>query len=96
MSQGTCPPDSLLDKPEPERYLILYIDRFKEISDMAKTKVYIDGQSGTTGLQIHERIGSRQDLLLLRIPEDRRHDLDERKKYLNDADIVFLCLTNLV
>ncbi|MDO4804702.1 MAG: N-acetyl-gamma-glutamyl-phosphate reductase [Lachnospiraceae bacterium] len=57
-----------------------------------KTKVYIDGQVGTTGLQIFERIGTRDDLDLLRIDEDKRHDLDERKKFLNSADIVFLCL----
>lgn len=56
------------------------------------TKVYIDGQSGTTGLQIYDRIGSREDLTLMRIEEEKRHDPDERKKYLNDADIVFLCL----
>ena len=59
---------------------------------MVKTKVYIDGQSGTTGLQIYDRIGAREDLELLRIDEDKRHDLDERKKFLNAADIVFLCL----
>lgn len=57
-----------------------------------KTKVYIDGQSGTTGLQIYDRIGQREDLELLRILEELRHDPDERKKYLNSADIVFLCL----
>lgn len=57
-----------------------------------KTKVYIDGQSGTTGLQIYERIGARDDLELLRIDEDKRHDLKERRKYINAADIVFLCL----
>ena len=57
-----------------------------------KTKVYIDGQSGTTGLQINERIAARDDLELLRIDEDKRHDLEERKKFLNAADIVFLCL----
>ncbi|MBR3172144.1 MAG: N-acetyl-gamma-glutamyl-phosphate reductase [Lachnospiraceae bacterium] len=57
-----------------------------------KTKVYIDGQAGTTGLQIYERIGKRADLELLRIDEEKRHDLDERKKFLNMADIVFLCL----
>ena len=57
-----------------------------------KTKVYIDGQSGTTGLQIYDRIGARDDLELLRIDEDKRHDTEERKKYLNAADIVFLCL----
>lgn len=57
-----------------------------------KTKVYIDGQSGTTGLQIYDRIGARDDLELLRIDEDKRHDRSERKKFLNAADIVFLCL----
>ena len=57
-----------------------------------KTKVYIDGQSGTTGLQIYDRIGARDDLELLRIDEDKRHDMEERKKFLNAADIVFLCL----
>ncbi len=57
-----------------------------------KTKVYIDGQSGTTGLQIYERIGERTDLELLRIAEEKRHDIEERRKYLNAADIVFLCL----
>ena len=59
---------------------------------MGKTKVYIDGQAGTTGLQIFDRIGSREDLELLRIDEDKRHDLDERRKFINAADIVFLCL----
>ena len=57
-----------------------------------KTKVYIDGQSGTTGLQIYDRIGAREDLDLLRIDEDKRHDIEERRRLLNAADIVFLCL----
>ncbi len=59
---------------------------------MTKARVYIDGQSGTTGLQIFERIGNRDDLELLRIDEDKRHDLDERRKFINAADVVFLCL----
>ena len=59
---------------------------------MAKAKVYIDGQSGTTGLQIFDRIAARDDLELLRIDEDKRHDLDERRRFINAADIVFLCL----
>ena len=59
---------------------------------MSKTRIYIDGQSGTTGLQIFDRIGAREDLELMRIDEDKRHDNEERRKYLNAADIVFLCL----
>lgn len=59
---------------------------------MTKAKVYIDGQSGTTGLQIFDRIAARTDLELLRIDEDKRHDTEERRRYINAADIVFLCL----
>jgi N-acetyl-gamma-glutamyl-phosphate reductase len=57
-----------------------------------KPKVYIDGQEGTTGLQIYERLGERADLELLRIDPDKRKDTDERKKLLNAADVVILCL----
>jgi len=57
-----------------------------------KPKVYIDGKEGTTGLQIYERLGSRQDIDLLLIDEDKRKDTAERKKFLNAADLVFLCL----
>ena len=59
---------------------------------MSKPKVFIDGQEGTTGLQIYERLGSRRDIDLLRISEDKRKDPAERKKFLNSADLVFLCL----
>lgn len=57
-----------------------------------KPKIYIDGKEGTTGLQIYERLGSRTDLDLLLIDEDKRKDTEERRKFLNAADIVFLCL----
>ena len=57
-----------------------------------KPKVYIDGKEGTTGLQIYERLGVRDDIELLLIDEDKRKDTDERKKFLNAADLVFLCL----
>ena len=53
---------------------------------------YIDGKEGTTGLQIYERLGSRDDLTLLLIDEDKRKDPKERAKLMNQADIVFLCL----
>ena len=59
---------------------------------MSKPKVYIDGKEGTTGLQIYERLGGREDIELLLIDEDKRKDAEERKKFLNAADLVFLCL----
>lgn len=57
-----------------------------------KPNIYIDGQAGTTGLQIYERLGRRQDIQLLTIDPERRKDPAERKKLLNGADLVFLCL----
>ena len=59
---------------------------------MNRPKVYIDGKEGTTGLQIYERLGSRDDIELLLIDEDKRKDTEERRKFLNEADLVFLCL----
>lgn len=59
---------------------------------MGKPKIYIDGQEGTTGLQIYERLEARDDIELLRIDGDRRKDPAARKKLLNAADLVFLCL----
>ena len=59
---------------------------------MNKPKVYIDGKEGTTGLQIYERLGTRDDIELLLIDEDKRKDTQERKKFLNAADLAFLCL----
>lgn len=55
-------------------------------------KVYIDGQEGTTGLKILERFAGRNDIELLRIDEDKRKDLDERKRLINSSDFTFLCL----
>ena len=55
-------------------------------------KVYIDGQSGTTGLRINERLLKRNDIEILQIAEEKRHDETERAKFINEADIVFLCL----
>lgn len=55
-------------------------------------KIYIDGQEGTTGLKILERFKGRNDIELLKISEDKRKDLNERKKFINQSDYTFLCL----
>ncbi|MCX7841709.1 MAG: N-acetyl-gamma-glutamyl-phosphate reductase [Clostridia bacterium] len=57
-----------------------------------KFKVYVDGQEGTTGLKINERLEKRSDIEVLRIDPEKRKDTEERRKLLNQADIAFLCL----
>ena len=56
------------------------------------TDVFIDGQAGTTGLQIRERLTTREDVNLIEIPERSRKDPEVRRRYLNEADVVILCL----
>ncbi|MGN0450657.1 MAG: N-acetyl-gamma-glutamyl-phosphate reductase [Acutalibacteraceae bacterium] len=56
------------------------------------TKIFIDGSAGTTGLRIYERLESRKDIELIRLSEELRKDINERKAALNSADIAFLCL----
>lgn len=59
---------------------------------MSKPKVYIDGQAGTTGLQIYERLQGRDDIDLLIIDPDKRKDENARRDCLNEADLAILCL----
>ena len=54
--------------------------------------VFIDGEAGTTGLQIRERLAGRSDLQVLSIDPARRKDADARAELLNAADAVVLCL----
>lgn len=56
------------------------------------TKVFIDGSAGTTGLRIADRLAARQDLSLIRLPEELRKSADARADAIHSADIVFLCL----
>ncbi|MGN0632776.1 MAG: N-acetyl-gamma-glutamyl-phosphate reductase [Oscillospiraceae bacterium] len=57
-----------------------------------KTKVFIDGKEGTTGLQIYERFANRSDIEILLIDEDKRKDTAARRELINSSDITFLCL----
>jgi len=57
-----------------------------------KTKIFIDGSEGTTGLRIYERFQKRDDIEILHINPELRKDPAERKKMINASDITFLCL----
>ena len=55
-------------------------------------KIFIDGQAGTTGLRIEERLRERADISLLTLPEHLRKDLDARRQAIRDAHAAILCL----
>ncbi|MDQ1901797.1 N-acetyl-gamma-glutamyl-phosphate reductase [Paracoccus sp. WLY502] len=54
--------------------------------------VFIDGEAGTTGLQIRERLETRDDIRLIAIDPDRRKDASARRKAFERADVAILCL----
>jgi len=59
---------------------------------MATPVVFIDGDQGTTGLQIHEHLRARTDLQLLTLPAAQRKDPHRRAEAINACDIAILCL----
>ncbi|CAG2126746.1 N-acetyl-gamma-glutamyl-phosphate reductase [Cupriavidus plantarum] len=58
-------------------------------------KVFVDGQEGTTGLRLLDYLSGRTDVELLRIADDKRKDPAERARFLNAADVAFLCLPDV-
>ncbi len=59
---------------------------------MARPVIYIDGESGTTGLEIRKRLEGRADIEIVSIDPAKRKDDAERKRLLNDCDVAILCL----
>ncbi len=55
-------------------------------------RVFIDGQAGTTGLELAERLRARDDLELLEIQAEERKDTEARRAFLHSADVAILCL----
>jgi N-acetyl-gamma-glutamyl-phosphate reductase len=57
-----------------------------------QAKIFIDGAAGTTGLEIRERLDGRDGLSLISLSDAERKDAAARKRALNAADLVILCL----
>lgn len=56
------------------------------------TKIFIDGEAGTTGLQIRDRLTARADITLIQLDDQKRKDAEARLGALAEADIAILCL----
>lgn len=59
--------------------------------EIGAKKIFIDGEAGTTGLQVRDRLAKREDLEIISISDDLRKDAGERKRLINEADCVILC-----
>ncbi len=59
---------------------------------MGKATIYIDGEAGTTGLEIRNRLATRSDIEIISIAPEKRKDTAERKKLLSACDLAILCL----
>lgn len=57
-----------------------------------KPKIFIDGDSGTTGLGIQDRLAGRRDLEIIALPHAQRKDLAAKQQILSQVDLAILCL----
>lgn len=56
------------------------------------SKVFVDGQAGTTALQVFEHLENRHDIEIIRLPDSDRKDAGSRKDAIRESDLTILCL----
>ena len=57
-----------------------------------KKDIFIDGETGTTGLQVHEKLSKHPNVKVLSVDQSKRKDISYKKQMLAKSDVTFLCL----
>ena len=60
-----------------------------------KKNIFIDGEVGTTGLQVHERLSQHPNVNILPVDQSKRKDPSYKKEMLEASDVAFLCLPDV-
>ena len=59
---------------------------------MKQYKIFIDGESGTTGLQIRSRLKNHPDIEIVSVDYEKRRDIDAKRRLMQSVDVTVLCL----
>ena len=57
-----------------------------------KKNIFIDGETGTTGLQVYEKLSNHPNVNIMSVDKSKRKDINYKKEMLAKSDATFLCL----